>query len=276
MLPPVLSSESGTQMHTEHQLRPGNRQRFTVQGRPLCRGYRVVVFTQAQPGVRCNEGSQRLLFGWALGFLSNTEAEVLGLWSQADASSDVIRDLHERGVERVAFVIDAGWHDVAEKALSAFPRARNAPSTECFVRCATAPLKRKPRAAASADLRAAFSGGSEAALLGAVRATVMPAADQASRLVEAGQLRQSLAELSEQDRRFVLAADRTVTVLLEELSRAVQLNGYFFDQDAAIEFVAKALLGAERRMDRERAAMAAQVPTLRAVSEDCLASSKAV
>lgn len=276
MLPPVLSSGSGTQMKTEHRLGSGNRRRFTVQGRSLCRGYRVVVFTQAQIDVHCNEGSQRLRLGWALGFLPNTDAEILGLWSQADTRADVIRDLRERGVERIAFVIDAGWHEVAEEALGTYARARQAPSTECFVRCATAPLKRKPRVAASADLRAAFSGGSEAALLGAVRATVMPAADQASRLVEAGQLRQSLAELSEQDRRFVVAADRTVTVLLEELSRAVQLNGYFFDQDAAIEFVAKALLGAERRMDRERAAMAAQVRTLRAVSEDCLASSRAV
>lgn len=244
--------------------------------RPLCHRYRIVAFTTAQVAVHTGEGIQSDVFGWALGFLPNTEAEILGLWSQADESGDVIRNLRQRGVERIAFVVDAGWHEVAEETLGTYPRATKAPSTEHFVRRATEPLKRKLRAAASADLRAAFGGDSEAALLGAVQAVAMSASDQASRLVEAQQLRRSLAELSEDDRRFALAADRTVTVLLEELSRAVQLNGYFFDQDAAIEFIAKALLGAERRMDRERAAMAAQVPTLRAVSEDCLASSRAV
>jgi hypothetical protein len=104
----------------------------------------------------------------------------------------------------------------------------------------------------------------------------LPATDQASLLVEAQQLWKSLAELSEQDRRFVLAADRTATVLLEELARAVQRNGYFLNQDAALEFVARTLLGAERRMDRERAAMAAQAGTLRAASQRRLVESRAV
>jgi hypothetical protein len=135
-------------------------------------------------------------------------------------------------------------------------------------------LKPGLRAAACADLRAAFSGGGEAALLGAVQAVAPAGSDlQASLLVEAQQLWKSLAELFEQDRRFVLAADRTATVLLGDVTRAVQRNGYFLNQDAAMEFVAQALLGAERRTDRERAAMAAQVRTLRAVSGDCLTES---
>lgn len=244
--------------------------------RPLCRGYRIAVFTEAQVHVYGNGGSQRLRLGWALGFLPNTEAEVLGLWSPSDASTDLTRDLRDRGVERIAFVIDAGWHEAAEEALAAYTRARWAPSTEQFVRRVTAPLKRRLRTSASADLRAALGGGSETALFDAVLAAANPASDRAARLVEAKQLQRTLAEFSEQDRRFILAADRTATVLVEELSRAVQLNGYFLNQDAAIEFVAKALMGAERRMDRERAAMAAQVQTLRAVPEDCLAESKAV
>lgn len=263
-------------MDTEHGLGSGKGQGFKLQERPLCRGYRIAVFTEAQINIHENGGSQRLRFGWALGLLPNTEAEVLGLWMQPTATAGVIRDFHERGIERIAFVIDAGWQAAAEEVLSAYPRARRAPSTEQFVRRATAPLKRRLQAAAAADLRTAFSGGSETALFGAVLAATMPAPDQASRLVEAQQLRRSLAEFSEQERRFLLVADRTATVLVDELSRAVQLNGYFLNQDAAIEFVAKALLGAERRMDRERAAMAARVRTLRAVSEDCLAESKAV
>lgn len=243
--------------------------------RPLCRSYRAVVFVMAHVAVRTADAHRDQPFGWALGLLSNTEAEVLGLWSQPDASADLRRDLRERGVERIAFVIDAGWRAAAEAALNAYPRAHSAPSTEHFVRRATEPLKRRLRAAAAADLRAAISGGGEAALLDAIQ-LALPATDQASLLVEAQELWKSLAELSEQDRRFVLAADRTATVLLEELARAVQRNGYFLNQDAALEFVAKALLGAERRMDRERAAMAAQAGTLRAASQRCLAVSRAV
>ncbi|MFG6432116.1 transposase [Roseateles sp. LYH14W] len=262
-------------MDTERRLESDNGHRFKVQDRPLCRGYRIVVVTESHADVHFDDGTLELSLGWALGCLPNTEAEVLGLWVQPAASGNVIRDLRERGAERIAMVIDAGWPSAAAEMLSAYPRAQRAPSTEHFVRRATEPLKRRLRAAAAADLRAAISGGGEAALLGAIQ-SVLPATDQASRLGEAQQLRKSLAELSEQDRRFVLAADRTATVLLEELARAVQRNGYFLNQDAALEFVAKALLGAERRMDRERAAMAAQAGTLRAASQRCLAVSRAV
>ncbi|MFG6432966.1 transposase [Roseateles sp. LYH14W] len=243
--------------------------------RPLCRGYRAVVFVMAHVAVRTADAHRDQPFGWALGLLPNTEAEVLGLWSQPDASADLLRDLRELGVERITFVMDAGWQAAADAALNACPRARRAPSTEHFVRSATEPLKRRLGAAASADLRAAFSGGSEAALSRVIQSAI-PATDQADRMSEAQHLQQSLAALSEQDRRFVLAADRTATVLLEELARAVRRNGYFLNQDAAIEFVAEALLGAERRMDRERAAMAAHVGTLRAAPQGRLAESRAV
>jgi transposase-like protein len=247
----------------------------TCRHRALCRTYFVAVFTSSKLTVRFKDGTHDLEVGWAIGLLPNTEAEVLGLWVQPTAIADAVRDLRERGVERLAFVIDAGWRAAAEAALNAYPRAHSAPSTEHFVRRITQPLKPGLRAAACADLRAAFSGGGEAALLGAIQ-SALPATDQASLLVEAQQLWKSLAELSEQDRRFVLAADRTATVLLEELARAVQRNGYFLNQDAALEFVARTLLGAERRMDRERAAMAAQAGTLRAASQRRLVESRAV
>ncbi len=89
-------------------------------------------------------------------------------------------------------------------------------------------------------------------------------------MIEAQLLRESLAELSEHEQWLVRAADRTVTALLEVLARAVHKNGYFLNQDDGLEFVAKALLVAERRLDRDRAALAA-----RAVSGGCLAGSSA-
>jgi len=250
-------------------------------GRPLCRGYRIAVFATAQVAVRLDDGPQGHRIGWALGFLPNTEAEVLGLWAQPDADAVVMHDLHERGVERIAMVIDAGWPSAASEALSAYPRARAAPSTEHFVRRVTAPLPRRLRGAVTDDLRAAFAEQGGAALLDAVRSAERSAARRARTQEPVGvnqalRLRAALQTLPEEARRFVLAADRTASVLLEELARAVQRNGYFLNRAAAIEFLANTLQRAERRMGRERAAAAGRGRLLRAAAESRLAGSRAV
>lgn len=249
-------------------------------GRPLCRGYRIVVVAESFASVRVADETRDLRLGWALGFLPNTEAEIFGLWVQTDTPPDAIREIRDRGVERIALVIDAGWTPAAREALSTYPRTREVASSERFIRQVTAPLGSKHRAAAAADLRAAFSAESEGTLLDAILAVRSlqrrKVVDQpSSHLHEAQRVQRSLLAQSQHDRRFAMAADRTATVLLEEVARAVQRNGYFLNQDAAIEFVAKTLLGAERRMDRERAAIAAQVQLLRGVSEGCPAGSGA-
>lgn len=252
----------------------------TLQGMPLGRVYRIVAFAMSTATVHSGDGPRARPFGWALGFRPDGETEVLGLWDRPDAADEVARDLRERGLERVALVIDAGWPSAAGAALRAYGRARAVPSTEHFIRSATALLSPARRKALSAELRAAF-GGSEAELRSAVLALdglVPPGPGEPlrSRLIEAQLLRESLAELAEQEGQLVRVADRTVTGLLDGLARAVRKNGYFLNQDDALECVANALLGAERRMDRERATVAVRVPTVRAVCGDCLAGSSAV
>jgi hypothetical protein len=78
--------------------------------RPLCRRYAAVVLDQVQVGpiAGCNE--RRMAFGWALGALSDGQAEVLGWWKPAESASlewpQVGAKLAARGVERIGVIVD--------------------------------------------------------------------------------------------------------------------------------------------------------------------------
>lgn len=267
-------------MNTEHPLRSSSGQSRVWRDRALCRGYRIVVFAASSVGGRFADGAADFGIGWAIGFLPNTEAEVLGLWRDLEAGEAVASDLHDRGVERVAMVIDAGWPAAAGAALNTFPSARPMPSTEHLVREVTTPLTLRLRRDAAAKLRTAFDHSGRSSSYDEQRVPehlgVTAAWPTSGGAASALSLQDALRALPEETMRFVLAADRTATSLLEELARAVQRNGYFVNHDAALDFVGYTLQRAERRMDRERVAATAQSRRRFAAAEGGLAVPRAV
>lgn len=211
---------------------------------PLCRAYRIVVLTTAQVRIQAADGLREHRFGWALGFLPNKEAEVLGLWAYPALGSEVARNLYERGVERIALLVDAGWPEAASEVLKAYPRAHRLQSTEHFIRTVSSTLRHRRRVAFSSSVRVVFDTGSATELQRTVQEADAlrrrPAMRYQSRLLpEAQRLSDELFAHSEHDRCFVLAADRTASVLLEELERTVRKNGYFLNHDAAVKFIEK-------------------------------------
>jgi transposase-like protein len=78
--------------------------------RPLCRRYVAVVLNQVQVGPIAGRNERRMAFGWALGALSDGQAEVLGWWKPAKSAavewSTVGAQLAARGVERIGVVVD--------------------------------------------------------------------------------------------------------------------------------------------------------------------------
>lgn len=78
--------------------------------RPLCRRYAAVVLDRVVVGQLDTRSEGRMAFGWALGALSDGQAEVLGWWKAPDSESfewrTVGAKLAARGVERIGVIVD--------------------------------------------------------------------------------------------------------------------------------------------------------------------------
>lgn len=78
--------------------------------RPLCRRYAAVVLDRVLVGPLAGRSKGHMAFGWALGALSDGQAEVLGWWESAESAplewSTVGAKLATRGVERIGVVVD--------------------------------------------------------------------------------------------------------------------------------------------------------------------------
>jgi len=225
--------------------------------RPLCRRYAVIVLTRISTLPVKAEADQSRTFCWAYGTLINGDAEVLGAWNsdgEQPIPVKVFGNLRDRGVEFVAHGV--GNLIGAESAfMGTFGRAMLLPSIEQSVASTVAAVKPAHRAAVSNLLRAALGD--------ADRAPSSVAPDEISRAVlrerypkllrqwdEAVAPFQPVAALPEPYRSLVRSADRTAFELHERLMKAIHRHGPFVDSVEAFDFVASALMRADRQYQR--------------------------
>jgi len=79
--------------------------------RPLCRRYAAVVVDRVLVGPLAGRNEGHMAFAWALGALSDGQAEVLGWWKSAESAAAVAwlqvgANLATRGVEHIGVIVD--------------------------------------------------------------------------------------------------------------------------------------------------------------------------
>lgn len=228
--------------------------------RPLCRRYAAAVFSTALTPRR--GADQPFAISWALGSLVNGEMEVLGTWFNADpgvaAPPAVFGDLYLRGAEFIRFGVgDLAGTEAAFR--QTYRHAKLAPSISQALESAEARVSPRHRMAVSDALRRA----AEVTDLELARAELarFQRTDLGQRYAvvtqqwwEALAGFQPIHALHEPLRELVRLTEQTAAVVRGRLERAIHRHGPFIDSAAALDFIAIALLGAERRLDREQAA----------------------
>lgn len=191
------------------------------------------------------------------------DCEVLGGWPLTSPGvaipSVVLADLHERGVDLVRFGIGAAA-PIAEVPLSTvFRGTEELSSVEQALVAVVVQVSPRHRAEVAGALRAAAEADDLHAALAAMALFARSAlGERYPRVVL--QWRETLARLAPtfalhpQLRVLVRHADCTAMRVQQGLEKAIQRHGPFADQEAALDFICNALLRAERRLDRERAA----------------------
>lgn len=249
----------------------------------LCCRYLAVYFARFPIPWHCTDRDAAKAAVWALGVHSDGESEVLGTWIQPDACSAsraaMFADLEARGVESVRFLVS---HIPVSGVGGPLPvtsfGATDLPSIEQSLLVTLAEVAPRHRSAIASALRAVVAAGRGEAVGDAMAAFELgPWGEQYPQLV--AQWRLVLAQwmpvfaLPAPQRRVVLAGVRMAVELNESLVRAIARHGPFADSAAALAFVADRLQRAERRLDRQRAFVAAAVPRVRRA--DVVAHSRA-
>lgn len=224
--------------------------------KPICRRYELMVFKRSEASEPSGESEDQPSVVWAVGFASDGQHELVGVWSATSASSSFqawFRDLRTAGLQRVRFV--------------SAPPSMLAGS----LRDEAADLGAMVLPQVQALLRTAEAEGSkgERSRLWTVRQLMRSAAgiDAAERLVRdlvaaarPGQLSERLQQVLEAiqglvpvlsfgPRRcdLVLRGDERVLDLEYSLIRSVKRHGGFGSADEAVAFAAQAL---ERELGR--------------------------
>lgn len=70
----------------------------------LCSRYTFAEFKTLQLPIRNGDMVKRVAWRWALGLFRRGEYEVLGAWAAELPPAQVVRDLHERGLEQIKVV----------------------------------------------------------------------------------------------------------------------------------------------------------------------------
>lgn len=73
---------------------------------PLCRSYATAYFSQVEADVCAGTKSKAVVVVWALGWLTNGQLEIIGVWSARTSPirrwNQVMTDLDRRGVEEIS------------------------------------------------------------------------------------------------------------------------------------------------------------------------------
>jgi transposase-like protein len=231
---------------------------------PLCRTY-FAVFLVRQPIETVGQGdSEGGTVQWGAACLADGRFEVLGVWLKHSVEgrvSDIPSSLRLRGVERVHLIMDddAAAHEVSA-AVSEGPSLL--PSVTALMRRSAASVGPRTRATLVHTLRHLVEAGctetADAALsqiakgsLGARHPTVVLEWGEAmGRLGPLYALPRSL-------RRLTLLGDSLTQDLRRKLDRSLRRHGAFPSDEAAVEFVRRALARAEPQLREALAAQAA-------------------
>lgn len=239
---------------------------------PLCRRYAVGTFSSAITLVRCSEGARERAVHWALGCLRDGECELLGAWGQAGIGpgvpAELLADLEVRGVECIRFVVGSDSEGIGRRLLTRSFGATEIPSIwQALVATVTSAAPRY-RGEVACALRAVVVAGCGDAVAAAMTAFERgPWGDRYPQVV--ARWRPALAQwapifaLSAPLRRVVLSGDLITAELHGSLVRAIGRHGCFADEAAALDFVASALLRAERQLS-SLVCPAGPLPALRA------------
>lgn len=239
----------------------------------LCCSYLAVFFDWLRMPWPCAQVVSTRGLLWALGVHRDGQGEVLGVWSAPVARSFpwqmVLADLKVRGVERIRFAVDSQSACI-EGGLPVVPFcATGLPSIEQTLAVTVAQVAPRHRCAVELALRAVAGAGNGEAVGAALRAFERSRWGERYPQIVAQWLL-ALAQwaplfaLPASLRRVVVSGDRTAANLHRILARAIDRHGSFANQAEALDFVAEALLRAERSFDRVPA-MAVTQPRIRRV-----------
>lgn len=228
--------------------------------RPLCRQYIAVVFSSCF--ARLEAGSDRsTLAHWALGRLINGEVEIVGAWTSHNevthAATSMFRELLARGAESIRFGVgDLGGCETEFQQI--YKRGQLVPSVEQSLEKVSGLIRPRHRVEVLKCLREASESEKRAGQPALPDAQDHQFGKRYPEVVrrwgEALAAFEPIYDLDSQLRAHVRSADRTAAEVRGCLSRAILRHGPFIDSAAALDFVARSLMRAERRLDRERAA----------------------
>ena len=228
----------------------------------LCCRYLAVFFGWLLlPEHHCSDGTTQGAL-WALGVDKEGQRELLGVWSSTNPGAPpwqmAFADLTLRGVECIRFMVGNDMPSDGGRLRGVALGATALPSIEQTLAVTVAQVAPRHRGSVGRALRAVAAAGSSEAAGAALRA--FDSGQRAERYPQiVAQWRLALAQwaplfaLPAALRRVVVSGDRMAANLHGSLVRSVGRHGCFADQAAALDFVAGALLRAERRLDRERA-----------------------
>ena len=200
---------------------------------------------------------------FATGVLADGSTELLGVWFGAGmdvgAWQAVLLDLLLRGVESIRFVVGNDLPAVGYRQRVLSLGATELRSIEQTLAATVAQVPPRHRCSVASALRSVAAAGRSDAAGTALRAFERVRWGESYPQIVA-QCRLALVQLAPVFalpaalRRVVVSGDRMAANLHGSLVRSVGRYGCFVDQAEALDFVAGALLRAERRLDRERVA----------------------